>query len=624
MIQRQRGSPWRLSPIALIAAVVSAPILAQHASTPLPRSVEVEDIIRMTHIGGPRQEFDPSAPPVQFSPDGQQFAVITRRGDVEHNTNDYSLLLYRSSEAFDSPRPRVLLALTSSNNNPAISDAKWIDNTKLIYLGQAPGASLQLYSIDVRSGKIEQLTRHRGDVISFASTIDTVAYLALDPTLYREESGRELVVTNQPLSGLLTGHGAATINLYIQHRHRVKRVDIPDAHRLLNLKISRDGRYVIVQAESEESGQWKHYKIDVGSNVAREEALRDSDAAEDHRHVERRGLPLEITLEQDMNTPPRLFVFDTSSRKKALLLDTNPQLRTLRIGEVREISFRGTDGQEWRGGLYLPIDFEAGRRYPLVIQTHGWNPHRFALDGESSAGYAAQVLAGRGVVVAQLPLGTELTNAREGPQNMAMYEGLIGELDRESIIDHERVGIQAWSRTGYSVRYTLAFSKAHFAAAAFVDSLDGGYGQYLSWLNVGHAAVDTYEALNGGAPFGDGLESWFKRAPSFNTDHLTTPVHISVFSANTLLDNWEWFARSRYQHRPIEMTWLADSYHWPVRPSDRLAIQGGAVDWFRFWLQSYEDPDSKKLEQYRRWENMCDLQRAGNPDRSAFCVGAKR
>jgi len=47
------------------------------------------------------------------------------------------------------------------------------------------------------------------------------------------------------------------------------------------------------------------------------------------------------------------------------------------------------------------------------------------------------------------------------------------------------------------------------------------------------------------------------------------------------------------------------------------------VDWFRFWLQGYEDPDQAKTEQYRGWEHLCDMQIAQNPDRPTFCVRTK-
>jgi len=39
-----------------------------------------------------------------------------------------------------------------------------------------------------------------------------------------------------------------------------------------------------------------------------------------------------------------------------------------------------------------------------------------------------------------------------------------------------------------------------------------------------------------------------------------------------------------------------------------MPSQGGSVDWFRFWLQDYEDPDPAKKEQYERWRGLKKMQ----------------
>jgi len=39
-----------------------------------------------------------------------------------------------------------------------------------------------------------------------------------------------------------------------------------------------------------------------------------------------------------------------------------------------------------------------------------------------------------------------------------------------------------------------------------------------------------------------------------------------------------------------------------------MASQGGAVDWYRFWLQGYEDPNPAKAEQYERWRALRSIQ----------------
>jgi hypothetical protein len=48
--------------------------------------------------------------------------------------------------------------------------------------------------------------------------------------------------------------------------------------------------------------------------------------------------------------------------------------------------------------------------------------------------------------------------------------------------------------------------------------------------------------------------------------------------------------------------------HVITNPVERLASQGLTVDWFRFWLQGYEDPDPTKTEQYRRWRELRKMQ----------------
>jgi len=40
----------------------------------------------------------------------------------------------------------------------------------------------------------------------------------------------------------------------------------------------------------------------------------------------------------------------------------------------------------------------------------------------------------------------------------------------------------------------------------------------------------------------------------------------------------------------------------------RIASQGGSVDWFRFWLQGYEDPDPSKADQFKRWRGLKKVQ----------------
>jgi dipeptidyl aminopeptidase/acylaminoacyl peptidase len=334
---------------------------------------------------------------------------------------------------------------------------------------------------------------------------------------------------------------------------------------------------------------------------------------------------IDVYERQDMNTPPQLVAAGLTGGQPVTLMDLNPQFAKLRFGHVEEIVWKDADGNEFKGGLYLPPDFLTGRRYPAVMQAYGWEPYDFWIDGPSTSGFAAQALAGKGIVVVQLPLASPeaLDTVDEGPREKTMREALIDELVKRGLVDRNRVGVMGWSRAGYGVRYTLAFSKYPIAAAVVADGMDGGYWQYLAEGNVQPAGGSIYEKQVGAPPFGGGLKAWLKNAASFNLDRIHTPIRQLGFGRYWFYYNWEQFVGLRRLGKPVELIWLPEAAHELVRPIERLAAQQGDVDWFSFWLKGEEDTDPGKGPQYRRWEKLCDVQIASNPGHPTFCVGTK-
>jgi hypothetical protein len=61
---------------------------------------------------------------------------------------------------------------------------------------------------------------------------------------------------------------------------------------------------------------------------------------------------------------------------------------------------------------------------------------------------------------------------------------------------------------------------------------------------------------------------------------------------------------------PLMLDERADLYVFPhephqkFQPRHKLAAYERNLDWFRFWLQGYEDPDPSKTEQYGHWRRM--------------------
>jgi dipeptidyl aminopeptidase/acylaminoacyl peptidase len=324
--------------------------------------------------------------------------------------------------------------------------------------------------------------------------------------------------------------------------------------------------------------------------------------------------PLYASLEENLNVPPKIFVADEKTDRKTLLLDLNPQFDQIQFGNVETIDWKASDGHQVVGGLYLPPNYMAGTRYPLIIQTHGFNKDRFWIDGPYSSAFAAQPLAALGFVVLQVGGSSQrgedakyVNTPKEAPRQMAAYEGAIDYLDDRGLIDRARVGMIGFSRTVFYVEYTLTHSQYPIVAATLADGFDGGYFNSLLWGGV------DYGAVIGGPPVGSSLPSWLKNSPSFNLDKVTAAVRIEGYGSAGPLEGWECFTGLSNLAKPVDFVWLPFGPHLLVKPWERLTSLQGNVDWFGFWLKGEGTRDHSNARQYDRWEELRSL-RNRRPD----------
>ncbi|MBS1867513.1 MAG: hypothetical protein JSS69_16485 [Acidobacteria bacterium] len=313
--------------------------------------------------------------------------------------------------------------------------------------------------------------------------------------------------------------------------------------------------------------------------------------------------PVRVTLEENSNTPPRIFVNNQRTGEKRLLLDLNPQFRNFQFAKVETIRWLATDGHEVEGGLYFPSDYQRGKRYPLVIQTHGYEEDRFWMNGPWNSAFAAQPLAAQGILVLQVGDATEqgsdrrfVNTAQEAPRRMAAFEGAVDELDRRGLVDRDRVGLIGFSRTVFHVAFTLTHSNYKFRAATLADGFDGGYLGYLVWRSSDAVGVN-----DGKEPVGVGLKSWLQSAPAFNAVKTSAAVRLESYGPRSYLGNWEWYSVLTLLHKPVDFLWIPEGTHLLVKPWDRLTSEQGNVDWFRFWLSGQNTCPASDGETCARW-----------------------
>ncbi len=339
-----------------------------------------------------------------------------------------------------------------------------------------------------------------------------------------------------------------------------------------------------------------------------------SDWRQDTSATDESKQPFRVSIKQSLNDPPVLLATENSTGVSRVIWDPNPQLREVALGEVSVFRWKDRSGHDDVGGLFKPPDYVPGRRYPLVIQTHGFTEDKFIPGGGFPTAFAAQELATLGMLVLQVrgaACSDDMTNTpEEAPCAVANYEAAADELVKAGLADPDKLGIIGFSRTCFYVLEELTAGTLHFKAAAITDGVNYGYLQYLMSVDFfSNGFSKEADAIIRAAPFGEGLAQWLKRSPGFKMDKVETPLQIvALDNHGSLMGMWEPYAALRYLPKPVDLIVIPDSEHVMTNPRERMISQGGTVDWFRFWLKGEEDPDPTKAEQYKRWRGLRKLQ----------------
>ena len=315
---------------------------------------------------------------------------------------------------------------------------------------------------------------------------------------------------------------------------------------------------------------------------------------------------LALSIDQDLNSSPEIMAHDIITGHKHIITDFNPQFRDLTFGKVGILIWTAPDGREWHGGLVTPPNYKKGQLYPLIIQTHGFNPQEFLIDGPygTASAFAAQALANQDMFVLQMAEPSVAQNQDELTAYRLGFESAIDHLAKMNLIDRRKVGLVGWSSTGVDVQHMLLSSDYPIAAATIADSYNFGMLGYINQFGARAPGMAHMENMIGGTvPWGQSLNNWVANNPTLHLDRIITPLRYEQYE--TVLSSWwENYAILKRQNKPVEYYVFNDAAHALIKPEHRLASQQGTVDWFTFWLKGEEDRDPAKIGQYIRWHKL--------------------
>ena len=161
--------------------------------------------------------------------------------------------------------------------------------------------------------------------------------------------------------------------------------------------------------------------------------------------------------------PTELYYMKSINSAPECLTDFNAELASRNLGSVESISWDGPDGFKEYGVLVYPPDYDANRRYPLMLVIHGgpmWTSTRgFTFRGQSlyHYGFFRHLMAANDWIVfdpnyrGSTNMGNEyqsavINDAGDGPGRDIMTG--IAAVKEKILIDEDRIALYGWSYGG--------------------------------------------------------------------------------------------------------------------------------------------------------------------------------
>lgn len=300
------------------------------------------------------------------------------------------------------------------------------------------------------------------------------------------------------------------------------------------------------------------------------------------------------------NTPPRLESVDLRTGARRVLLNPNTAL-VLNAGRpVETLTWRDAEGRDFTGRFFPPVG--AVGPAPLVISYY--TCPGYLRGGDAGDEWPLATLAGVGIA----GLCVNMVSDADATTNYQIAESgiraIVDHLAGEGRIDPKRVGMAGQS-FGSEAVWWMAEKTGLLKTAAVTSSPVNPTYYWFHSIQPGFA--ETVEKRWRLGPPGETPEQWRLLSPVYQVENIHAAILMQM-PEQEYLQTMETFGRLSMTATPVDLYAFPNEPHNKFMPRHMLAAYTRNVDWFRFWLQGFEDADPAKAEQYRLWRAMRDKQ----------------
>jgi dipeptidyl aminopeptidase/acylaminoacyl peptidase len=292
------------------------------------------------------------------------------------------------------------------------------------------------------------------------------------------------------------------------------------------------------------------------------------------------GLPMESTDE-----PPEAYVMAVSAKTPVRVSDANVDMAKLPLGKTEAIHWKSKDGLDIEGLLTYPVNYEKGKKYPLILNIHGGPTGVFNEDFIGRAGlYPLAVFAARGYAILRPnPRGSggygktfRFGNYNDwGGKDYEDDQTGVDHVIQMGVADPEKLAVMGWSYGGFMTNWTV--TQTHRFKAAVT-----GAGLSNLWSFTGTSDVMGFiPDYFGGEPWQQ-FENFQKHSPITYVKNVTTPILILHGEADVRVptaQGYEFYHSLKREGVTTKMVVYPRQPHGPQEPKFVLDIMHRHLDW---------------------------------------------
>ena len=298
---------------------------------------------------------------------------------------------------------------------------------------------------------------------------------------------------------------------------------------------------------------------------------------------------------QTATESPDFYLTDATFKGGKKVTDANPQQKEYKwTAGTKLVEYKGVGGKRLQGALFLPADYEPGKKYPTVVYIYeklSQGIHRYQPPSQGAIG---SIYTSNGYAV----LMPDITYRLNDP-GMSAAECIIPALDAAvatGVVDNDKVALHGHSWGGYQTAFLVTQTnrfKCAIAGAALTDLVS----MYSSvYWNVGMANQPIFESSQGRFTGGywDLQEAYIRNSPVYHAKKVATPLlllHNDKDGAVDFTQGVEYYNTLRRLQKPVVMLQYKGENHGLVKPENRKDYAVRMREFFDHHLQGKPAPD---------------------------------